>query len=154
MLGVAKQINENGAKLETLKLLEIKGLSDLSCAGQITAYKPTYDLNTAKNALDTTGMFEGPMYVVPLGSSPLDCTTDRHITGVHALTWKRLEDIMPVFDMVEQIKTRLHDESFLVKRTIFPVTLTSALQDQDGLQFEKNRCCLATNMCTHCICAY
>ena len=44
---------------------------------------------------------------------------------------------MPVFDMVEQIKTRLHDESFLVKRTIFPVTLASALQDQNGLQLEK-----------------
>ena len=152
--GVEKQINQNGANLATLKLLEIQGLRNVSSVGQITAYKPTYDLNTAKNALDTTGMFEGPMSVFSLDSSPLDCTTDMMITGVHALTWKSLEDIMPVFDMVEQIKTRLHDESFLVKRTIFPVTLASALQDQDCLQLEKNRCCLATNMCTHCICAY
>ena len=63
LLGVEKQINQNGANLATLKLLEIQGLRNVSSVGQITAYKPTYDLNTAKDALDTTGNVSSNMVV-------------------------------------------------------------------------------------------
>ena len=74
MLGVAQEIKE-GANLATLKPLQIRPLKEVSAA-QLTTYKPAYDPVTAKNALDTTGVFEGPISLFALDPSLVDRNMD------------------------------------------------------------------------------
>ena len=62
---------------------------------------------------------------------------DKTITGVSAITWKMLADIMKVFDVVEICQSRVQQDHPQVKRTMWPVILTSALVNQDALKMER-----------------
>ena len=79
MHGLAQEIKD-GATLATLKPLKIQALKDVNSA-QLTAYKPSYDLATAKDALDTTDVFEGPISLFALDPSPVDSNMEKTITG-------------------------------------------------------------------------
>jgi hypothetical protein len=92
--GVAQELKD-GATLATLKPLKIQALADVNSA-LLTAYKPSYDLATAKNALDTAGVFEGPISLFALDPSPVDTDIDKTITGVTAITWKLLAGLLLV----------------------------------------------------------
>ena len=107
MLGVAEEIKQ-GAKLSTLKPLRIQALKGVNSA-QFTAYKPSYDFDTARNALDTTGVFEGPISLFALDPSLVDTNMGKTIAGVIAITRKTLADIMKVFDVVESCKSKFQD---------------------------------------------
>ena len=93
---------KKGASLATLKPLKIQALTDTSAA-QLTTYKPSYDLDTAMNALTTSGLFEGPISLFALDPSPVETQTEKAITGIGSLTWKAVGDTMKSFDAVEAI---------------------------------------------------
>ena len=129
MPGVAEEL-QNGASLATLKPLKIQ--ADASAA-QLTTYKPSYDLATAIIALDSSGMFEGPISLFALDPSPVETETERAITGMRSVTWKAVGETMHSFDVVEAIaKSR-----GVVKRTVFPVVLASALANKDSLKIDR-----------------
>ena len=54
-----------------------------------------------KNALDTAGLFEGPISLFALDPEPVKSKKESIITGVTAITWKSVTDVMSVFDVVE-----------------------------------------------------
>ncbi len=131
MPGVAEEL-QKGASLATLKPLKIQALTDTSAA-QLTTYKPSYDLDTAMNALTTSGLFEGPISLFALDPSPVETQTEKAITGIGSLTWKAVGDTMKSFDAVEAIA----QSRGVVQRTVFPVILASALVNKDALKIDR-----------------
>ena len=123
---------KKGASLATLKPLKIQALTDTSAA-QLTTYKPSYDLDTAMNALTTSGLFEGPISLFALDPSPVETQTEKAITGIGSLTWKAVGDTMKSFDAVEAIA----QSRGVVQRTVFPVILASALVNKDALKIDR-----------------
>ena len=100
MPGVAAEI-ASGKVLATLKPLEIRSSTEVKSSSELTGYKPSYDFDTAKNALDTAGLFEGPISLFALDPEPVKSKKESIITGVTAITWKSVTDVMSVFDVVE-----------------------------------------------------
>ena len=139
MPGVAEEI-ARGAVLATLTPLRIRALQEVKSSTELTTYKPSYAFDTAKNALDTSGMFEGPISLFALDPEPVQSKKEKIITGEPAITWKLLADLMNVFDVVEACNSKMKGptaEEEQVKRTMWPVTLTCALDDEDALRKDR-----------------
>lgn len=139
MPGVAEELNQ-GSSLATLTPLRIQPSREVT-SGQLTAYKAPYDHAIAKNALETAGVFEGAISLFALDASPVVGTDmDNAITGVTGITWKSVEIAMKVFDEVEIVHSPVQDhlnDGTCVKRTMWPGTLTSALDNEDLLKLDR-----------------
>ncbi len=83
-----------------MKPLNIKSLTQVK-EGMLTTYKPAYDTETAFNALETTGMFEGSISLLALDPEPVQGSDAAAIAGSSAVSWKATERLAVLFDVVQ-----------------------------------------------------
>ena len=123
---------KKGGTLATMTPLRITSSSQLK-NGMLTTYKLTFDIETASNSLDTTGMFEGCISLFALDPEPVQGSDAYAIAGVSAITWAGLNDLSRIFDVVQPCVASVGDQIKQVKRTIFPVILPVTLKSNEGL---------------------